>query len=255
MATVTIAYAVLLYLAAIVLVGGLCYRIALYAMTKAPLRIPTMPAPRTRSGVAVRMAGEVGLFTSLFRGDKWAWIWSYLFHVSLLLVLLQHLRYVFVAVPQWVVWESPFGSYAALVLVVSLGGLIGRRLVNARVRFLSGPSDYLMLVLLFAIGVTGAMMRFVSRVNIVAFKAFILGLMYLHLQPLPDETLILVHVALVALLMLVLPFSKLLHAPGVLFSPTRNQVDNARHEAQTPHDQASRGARIGTEPVGQDGAL
>jgi hypothetical protein len=28
--------------------------------------------------------------------------------------------------------------------------------------------------------------------------------------------------------MIVFPFSKLLHAPGVFFSPTRNQVDDAR---------------------------
>jgi hypothetical protein len=28
--------------------------------------------------------------------------------------------------------------------------------------------------------------------------------------------------------MLVFPFSKLLHAPGVFFSPTRNQTDNPR---------------------------
>ncbi len=255
MTALTIAYAVLLYVAAIVLVGGLCYRIALYAMTKAPLRIPTMPAPRTRSGVAVRMAGEVGLFTSLFRGDKWAWIWSYLFHVSLLLVLLQHLRYVFVSIPTWLVWESPFGSYAGIVLVVSVLGLVGRRMVNARVRFLSGPSDYLMLILLLAIGATGAMMRFVSRVNIVGFKEFILGIMYLHLRPIPDDTLILVHVGLVALLMVVLPFSKLLHAPGIFFSPTRNQVDNARQEAHAPREQAPRGAAIGGASVGQDGAL
>jgi hypothetical protein len=30
------------------------------------------------------------------------------------------------------------------------------------------------------------------------------------------------------LLMLIFPFSKLLHAPGVFFSPTRNQVDDPR---------------------------
>ena len=35
-------------------------------------------------------------------------------------------------------------------------------------------------------------------------------------------------VALVALLMVIFPISKLLHAPGVFFSPTRNQVDNPR---------------------------
>ena len=34
--------------------------------------------------------------------------------------------------------------------------------------------------------------------------------------------------ALVAGLMIVFPISKLLHAPGLFFSPTRNQADNAR---------------------------
>ena len=34
--------------------------------------------------------------------------------------------------------------------------------------------------------------------------------------------------------MLVFPFSKLLHAPGVFFSPTRNQVDNAREQRHLP---------------------
>jgi len=34
--------------------------------------------------------------------------------------------------------------------------------------------------------------------------------------------------ALVALLMTVFPVSKLLHAPGVFFSPSLNQVDDAR---------------------------
>ncbi|MHB8254469.1 MAG: respiratory nitrate reductase subunit gamma [Acidiferrobacter sp.] len=242
----TIGYAVLLYVALVVLVGGLSYRMAIYSMTPAPLRIPTMPAPRTRVGVAVRMAGEVGLFTSLFRGDKWAWIWSYLFHVSLLLVLLQHLRYVLNPIPWWVRIEAPFGSYAAFVLVFSLLALVGRRLAVARVRYVSGPSDYLMLLLLLAIGVTGALMRFESRVNIVGLKAFLLGLMYLRWQPLPVDSLILVHVALVAALMLVFPFSKLLHAPGVFFSPTRNQVDNARLEARTPSEEgAGEGARVG----------
>ena len=33
---------------------------------------------------------------------------------------------------------------------------------------------------------------------------------------------------LVIALMLVFPISKLLHAPGIFFSPTRNMVDNPR---------------------------
>jgi hypothetical protein len=39
---------------------------------------------------------------------------------------------------------------------------------------------------------------------------------------------LLIHLALVALLMIIFPVSKLLHAPGIFFSPTRNQKDNPR---------------------------
>jgi nitrate reductase gamma subunit len=61
-----------------------------------------------------------------------------------------------------------------------------------------------------------------------------LGLMRFDIQPLPADPLLLLHLTLVALLMIVFPISKLLHAPGLLFSPTRNQLDNpreARHQA------------------------
>ena len=39
-----------------------------------------------------------------------------------------------------------------------------------------------------------------------------------------------IHLGLVLLLMFVFPFSKLLHAPGVFFSPSRNQADNPREK-------------------------
>ena len=63
---------------------------------------------------------------------------------------------------------------------------------------------------------------------------FILGLMRLEIQPLPADPVLLVHLALVALLLIVFPISKLMHAPGLFFSPTRNQSDTpreARHVA------------------------
>ena len=43
--------------------------------------------------------------------------------------------------------------------------------------------------------------------------------------------MLLVHLALVALLMIVFPISKLMHAPGLFFSPTRNQADTSREAA------------------------
>ena len=67
----------------------------------------------------------------------------------------------------------------------------------------------------------------------------------------PTAPLILVHVASVALLMVIFPFSKLLHAPGVFFSPTRNQTDSSRLEGQGLSD----GESVSAEPVAQGGTL
>lgn len=113
-------------------------------------------------------------------------------------------------------------------MLAGLGGLWVRRLWVDRVRYISSPSDHLMLALLIAIALTGLSIKFLWHTDIVAVKAFFLGLMYFDWQPLPNHPLLLVHLFLVALLMVVFPFSKLLHAPGLFFSPTRNQVDNPR---------------------------
>jgi nitrate reductase gamma subunit len=225
---VTGIYAVLFYAATILLIAGLALRIRLYARTPAPLKIPTTPAPVTRSGVVWRMFREVAFFQSLFKSSKWTWIFGWLFHFCLLLVLLRHLRYFTQPVWFWVEWIQPFGKYAAFGMVVGLAGLWARRFLVDRVRYISAPSDHLMLALLIAIGLTGLGMKYVWHTDIVALKAFFLGLMYFNWQPLPADPVLLVHLTLVATLMIIFPVSKLLHAPGVFFSPTRNQVDNPR---------------------------
>ena len=61
-----------------------------------------------------------------------------------------------------------------------------------------------------------------------AIRSYYVGLMRFDWQPLPADPVLLVHLALVATLMIVFPVSKLLHAPGVFFSPSLNQVDDAR---------------------------
>ena len=151
-----------------------------------------------------------------------------MFHAALVLVLLRHLRYF--QQPVWapVVWVQPFGMYAGFAMVAGLAGLWARRWLVDRVRYISTPSDHLHLALLLAIGLTGLGMRFVAPTDIVAVKAFMLGLMRLDVQPLPADPVLLIHLALVALLMLIFPISKLLHAPGLFFSPTRNQADTSR---------------------------
>ena len=78
-----------------------------------------------------------------------------------------------------------------------------------------------------------AAMSFVKHTDIVSLKSFLLGLVYFNWQPLPADPILLIHLSLVILLMVIFPVSKLLHAPGVFFSPTRNQVDNPRERRWT----------------------
>ena len=221
-------YAMLFYLAVLVFAGGLAMRIRQYWRTPAPLKIPTTPAPTTKTGVWMRMAHEVLVFESLFKSNKWIWAFGILFHAALAVVILRHFRYF--QQPVWTVIAlvQPFGVYAGFAMVAGLLGLWARRIFVPRIRYISAPSDHLMLLLLIAIGASGLMMKFVSHTDIVSETMFFLGLMRFTIEPLPSDPLLLTHLGLVALLLIIFPFSKLLHAPGVFFSPTRNQVDNPR---------------------------
>jgi nitrate reductase gamma subunit len=223
-------YAVLFYLATAVFTVGLVYKIRLYARTPAPLKIPTTPAPVTQSGVVVRMAKEVVFFESLFKSNKWTWLFGWIFHVALLLVVLRHLRYFTEPVWFWVKWVQPFGLYAGFAMLAGLVALWVRRIAVERIRYISSPSDHLMLLLLIAIAASGLLMKFVAHTDIVSLKAFVLGLIRFDWQPIPADPVLLTHLGLVLVLMFIFPFSKLLHAPGVFFSPSRNQVDNAREK-------------------------
>ena len=224
----TIFYALLFYAAFLLCVIGLVYKVADYARTPAPLKIPTTPAPTTTGGVVLRMLREVGLFESLFKANLWIWLFGFMFHVALALVLMRHLRYFTEPVWFWVVWIQPFGIYGGLAMVAGLAGLWARRFLVERIRYISTFSDHLMLALLAGIGISGLLMKFVAHTDIISVKAFFLGLMRFDWQPLPTQPLLLVHLTLVALLIAIFPYSKLLHAPGLFFSPSRNQADNPR---------------------------
>jgi len=227
---ITTLFALGFYVATTVFVAGLGLRIWQYAKTPAPLKIPTTPAPVTSGGVVLRMAREVILFESLFKSNKWIWVLGWMFHAGLLLVVIRHLRYFTEPVWTVVVLLQPFGIYAGFAMLTGLVGLWARRIFLPRIRYISAPSDHLMLALLLLIVSSGLAMKYVAHTDIVAVKAFFLGLINFNWQPLPADPALMVHLVAVMVLMIIFPISKLLHAPGVFFSPTRNQVDNPREK-------------------------
>jgi len=231
--TLSVVYALSFYVAALIFIIGVGRKVYIYAKTPQPLKIPTTPAPLTKLGVAWRMIKEVTVFYSLFRSNKFIWIFGWMFHVGLALVLIRHLRYFLEPVPYIIGNElvQTAGKYGALAMAAGLLGLWGRRFLVDRVRYISRPSDHLMLGLLLFIAISGLMMTFVVHTDIIDIKEFIQGMLHFDFQALPEENVpTYVHLALVMVLMVVFPVSKLLHAPGVFFSPTRNQTDTPREK-------------------------
>jgi nitrate reductase gamma subunit len=266
------------YLAALIFVEGLIYRIIKWARSPVPFRIPTTAAqnkslpwikknlgekldnPETTAQAVGRMALEILAFRSLFRNlrtelrpdpenpegarlihwsYKWLWLGAIAFHYAFLVVLLRHLRFFTEPVPGFVhlldqtdgflQFYVPVVYLSGLVLLVAVTYLLARRLTNPAMRYISLASDYFPLFLILAIGTTGVLMRYFYKVDVVAVKQLALGLVTLKPQvPAGIGSLFYIHLFLVSVLFAYFPFSKLMHAPGVFFSPTRNLPSNNR---------------------------
>jgi nitrate reductase gamma subunit len=214
-----------------------------------------LESPSGTSGVLGRMVLEVLFFRSLFRNHnvellpdkekvnyistKYLWAAAMAFHWTMMVVVLRHFRFFVEPVPGWVeALQSVDGFfqvgvpviYATSVgFVVALGYLLLRRLADPKLRYISLPSDYFALYLLLAIGLSGILMRHVEKVDIVRVKAAIAGwTSFQFTTPEGVGVLYFVHVFLVSALLAYFPFSKLLHAPGVFLSPTRNLSNSNR---------------------------
>lgn len=251
--------------------AGLVWRVVWWAKSPVPFRIPTtcgqqrscdfLPAnpvdnPQSSLAVGVRLALEVLLFRSLFRNNtaelhtgprlvfganRWLWLVSLLFHYSLLVVLLRHLRLFVAPVPSVVAalvrFDSglelglPPVSLTSLILTGALLWLLLRRLGSARLRYVSLVGDYWALLLLLAIASSGILLRHWMRTDVTAIKDFCLSLA--RLEPvLPDRVhwLFFTHLFLVSVLFIYFPFGKLVHMGGALLSPTRNLANNSRRK-------------------------
>lgn len=211
------------YFAVLVFVAGMLLRLVLYLRTPTPLPHVLTPAPETQSGAAARVLGDVLIFPSLFKADKLLWAAAWVFHVALAATLFRHLRYFTYPVPSPVLYMEPVALLMGYLFGVAALVLFWRRMALPRTLYISNLPDYMALALLGAIAGTGILMSYWAHVNIVEVKAFALGLLTLRPVAPPQHPLFLIHFFLVQVLLVYFPFSKLLHAGGIFFSPTRTQ--------------------------------
>lgn len=260
---------VLPYIAIAIFLGGMAYRIFRWARSPVPFRIPTtggqqkslpwiqpsrLDNPFTTAGVIGRMALEVLLFRSLFRNtkaelregpklayhwEKWLWLGALVFHWSFFLIFIRHLRFFTDPVPSFVSWLEGLDGFLRVGLqalyltditfLVAVSYLLVRRFVIPQVRYISLPADYVPLFLILGIGISGVLMRYFFKVDVVAVKELAMGVLTFHPRvPEGIGVLFYIHWGLVCALAAYFPFSKLVHMGGIFLSPTRNLANNSR---------------------------
>jgi nitrate reductase gamma subunit len=228
------------YFAAAAFIFGLLLRLYGYLRTPMPLPAAATPAPESEAGATLRVVGDVLVFPNLFKADQWLWIGAWVFHVALAAILFRHLRYFIYPVPELVLYMEPVALFFGYLFGIATLYLIWRRLALPRTLYLSNIPDYFALALLGGIAATGILISYWLHANLVDVKAFMIGLLTLRPVAPPKHPLFLVHFTLVSILMIYFPFSKLLHAGGIFFSPTRTQPYQIQRDGQrytNPWDQ------------------
>ena len=211
------------YFAGLTFIIGLLVKFIGYMRTPMPLPGVTTPAPTSESGAVGRVLGDLLIFPNLFKADKVLWTGAWIFHVCLGAILFRHLRYFTFPVPSLVLYMEPVALFFGYLFGAAALFLLWRRLALPRSLYISNLPDYFALALLGGIAGSGILVSYWAKVYLVDVKAFILGLLTLHPVAPPQHWLFLLHYSLVLTLLLYFPFSKLLHAGGLIFSPSRNQ--------------------------------
>ncbi|MDI6735027.1 MAG: sulfate reduction electron transfer complex DsrMKJOP subunit DsrM [bacterium] len=257
------------YVAISIFIIGVVTRVVKWSLSPVPFRIPTtcgqqkslswlkcdcLENPSTTAGVIGRMALEILTFRSLFRNtqtelkqgpylvyqeEKLLWLAALAFHWSFLVVVIRHFRLFIEPIPGclsllcsldgFMEIGSPVVFLSGVALLGAVSFLLLRRILSRKVYYISLPADYFPLFLIIGIAISGILMRYFTKVDVVNIKAYTLGL--LSLQPvIPTDVSVIfyIHLFLVCVLLVYIPFSKLMHLGGIFLSPTRNMANNNR---------------------------
>jgi nitrate reductase gamma subunit len=216
---------ILPYLAVIIFFAGMAYRIRVWIRTPQPGKMTLFPAAdSTFRGVLA----ETLLFPSLFKGDKVLWLFSWLFHATLALVFIGHMR-AFTAVIDRVLlsmgmtqagidtMSATSGGAAGIILLATGLLLLIRRFTIPRVREISGLPDFIAPLFLLAVIFSGNLMRLGPHFDLEQTRVWALSL--LTFSPvIPQNGTFLVHAMLAFGLIMYIPFSKILHFGGIFFT-------------------------------------
>lgn len=217
------------YITMAVFIVGMIYRLYVWSKTPQPGAMTLFPAPKDGSGLFFGVLKESLFFPSLLKGDKLLWVFAWVFHITLALIFVGHIR-VFTDFPA--LWEALginadqmsaiSGGVAGIIIAFFAVLLLLRRVVILRVREISNFSDFLALLLIIAILTTGNLMRFGEHFDLEITRTYFSQMLTFSLtaSAIPQSGMFMLHFLLAQILIMFLPFSKILHFGGIFFTQT-----------------------------------
>lgn len=216
---------VLPYMAAGVFLTGTGVRVVKWLRTPVPFHLTLFPVPESTLGKVKSLAVEFFLCKSLYRHGKNLWLLTWFFHLSLAMVLAGHIFGIYFlrcqfslvgfSVASSCTISRILGGSAGIIMVATLGGMLCRRIFLPMVRKLSEPENFLLLLLLMAVAMSGILMYLPGyHVDLPSVRSYIGSLVRFSPIPLPHNRLFVFHLALVSLFLVCFPFSRMLHSIG-----------------------------------------
>jgi nitrate reductase gamma subunit len=231
------------YMVVAIFLAGVGRRITVWIRTPVPFHLTLFPVPKDVTGKIRIMASELFFCRTLYQHDKKLWLLTMLFHTALALVFVGHILGIYFLREQFVFMgltaeasrlTSQFlGGATGLVMMVSLAGLLYRRVAVRDIKRLSEPENYFSLLLILAIALSGIIMYLPGfQVNLPSVRSYMGGLVMPGPLAVPHNMAFVTHFALAGILLIYFPFSRMLHSAG--FFVIRTMLVESPPEYPTP---------------------
>ncbi len=225
-------FQILPYITVVVLTFGLLYRLGRWAGARIVHNITLSPFPQNNTQLLTVGGLEIVFFRSLFSSDLSLWVGAWLTHVALFSIIGGHLtgiyflgkHFMYIGMTEQLSEQmsAVLGIVFGLMIFAGFAYLLIRRFTLTRVREVTGISDYLHLILLLTIVTIGNIMRLWEHDLGIAYAPVKDYITYLvMLKPIPADheiftkTFFFLHMLFVQILLMIFPFSKLMHVFGM----------------------------------------
>lgn len=178
--------------------------------------IHIFPGPRLQSTEWKRAIKGFVFFAGLYKRDKILWLGSWSLHLGLLLIIVAHVRVILPLDLDLICLRvALIGSG---LMTVSGTYLLLRRIIIQRVREITDFRDYLAEVILLSFSATAFLVMLDGGVSSETLRHYVSGILMNTVEVIEVPHMFVWHMLAAQLLLIVIPFSHLLHLGGIFLS-------------------------------------